>query len=257
MTEVDRLKRELKSEIAKREELQRASQTQKEKVEALHAENAILTNAKTMDENMIKRRDRKLEEFKAELSVEKQKRECLEARVQESERRREEQEQKGNEQLQRLMEEAKLASTSAAIYQTSHKQLKEEYAQRIASSHKQLRELYDKREEDLRLRDTDRRKMVKIDVVNGQMCQELEKTRKAYAEMFASQEQYRRQKDAEVEDLAKELEVLRENDRRRERDFSAEMEEMRETVGRMKWVMAVKKMADENGIHSPPPSPPG
>ncbi|KAL1297687.1 hypothetical protein AAFC00_006237 [Neodothiora populina] len=257
MAECDRLKRDLRSEVAKREELQRAAQTHKDRLESLHAENARLSNAKTMDDNMIKRRDRKIEELKNELDIERQKRESLESRVQDAERKQEEQEQHSNERLQRYLEEAKQATTSAAIYQTSHKQLREEYQQRIATSHRSLRELHDKREEDQKERARDRKKMLKIDVVNQQMSQELEKTRRAHNDLVAASERDREEKAAQVEKLLAELDTFRENDRRREHTFEQKLAEMQDTVNQMKWVMAVKKVSDENGMHSPPPSPPG
>jgi len=255
MAECDRLKRDLRSEVAKREELQRATQTHRERLEALHAENCRLSNAKTMDDSMIKRRDRKIDELKAELQVEKQKRESLESRVQDAERKQQEQEQENHEQMQRFKEEAKQASTTATIYQTSHKQLREEYQQRIATAHRSLKELYDKRDEDRREWETDRRKMVKIDVVNQQMSQELEKTRRAHNDLMLSADRDREERAAVIEHLLKEAEQLRETDRRRELDLQKKMAEMLETTNRMKWVMAVKKNTEENGLHSPPPSP--
>lgn len=257
MAECDRLKRELKSEIANREELQKAAQTHKERLESLREENSRLSNAKTMDDNMIKRRDRKIEELKAELHVEKQKRESLESRVEVAEKTQQEQEQNSNERLQRYLEEAKQASISAAIYQTSHKQLREEYQQRIATSHRSLKELYDKREEDFKEREQDRKKMVKIDVVNQQMAQELEKTRRAHNDLIAISEREREERAARVDAVLAETALYKENDQRRELEFEHKMAELQETLNHMKWVIAVKKVSDENGLHSPPPSPPG
>lgn len=255
MAECDRLKRELKSEIAKREELQRAAQHHKDRLEALHAENCRLANAKTMDDNMIKRRDRKVDELKAELQVERQKRESLETRALEAERKMEEMEQTSNDHLRRYMEEAKQATATATIYQTSHKQLREEYQQRIASLHRSLKELHDKRDEDRKDRENDRKKMVKIDVVNQQMCQELEKTRRAYNDLMTLADQDRDDKVGVIDQLLGEIEVFRENDRRRELEYQKKVAEMHEIMNQMKWVIAVKKATDEVGLQSPPPSP--
>ena len=257
MAECDRLKRELKSEVAKREELQRAAQHHNERLEALHTENCRMSNAKTMDDNMIKRRDRKIEELKAELQVEKQKRDSLESRAQEAEKKVEDMEQASNEHLQRFMEEAKQATTTATIYQTSHKQLRDEYQQRIASTHRSLRELHEKRDEDRREREKDRKKMVKIDVVNQQMRQELEKTRRAYNDLMTSSDKDRDDKASVIDGLLRDMECIRDDDQRRELEFQEQLSEMHETVNQMKWVMAVKKVSDENGLQSPPPSPPG
>lgn len=255
MAECDRLKRELKSEIAKREELQRAAQTHKERLEQVREENSILSNAKATDENMIRRRDRKIDELKIELHIERQKRESLESRVVFAETRQQEQEQTSNERLQRYLEEAKQATTSAAIYQTSHRQLREEYQQRIASSHRTLRELHQQREEDLKEREDDLKKIVKIDVVNQQMAQELEKTRRAHNDLIAATERERQKISSQIDDMLEETAVYKENERRRELEHVQRMDELREVANHMKWVMANQKTADERMLHSPPPSP--
>lgn len=257
MAECDRLKRDLRSEVAKREELQRAAQTHKDRLDVMREENAIMSNAKTMDDNMIKRRDRKIEELKAELQIEKQKRESLESRTLEAEQKVEDMGQQNNEQMQRYMEEAKQATTTAIIFQQSHKQLREEYAQRIATSHRSLRELHDKREEDRRERDRDRKKMAKIDVVNQQMYSELEKTRRAHNDMVAQSDRDREEKAHLIDSLLAEVEGFREAEQRRELDYESQVAQLHETMNQMKWVMAVKKVSDEKGLHSPPPSPPG
>ncbi|KAG9887124.1 hypothetical protein KCU94_g16847, partial [Aureobasidium melanogenum] len=167
MAENDRLKREIKAEAAKREELQRTANAQKPRLEALQAENARLSHCKAVDESVIKRRDRKIEDLKAELDIERQKRESLEHRVEEAERKMGEYQEHSNKEVQQAVEEAKHATTHASILETSHRQLSSEYRQRIAAANKQLRELSDDREED-------RKRLIKLDVVNHQMRQESE-----------------------------------------------------------------------------------
>lgn len=257
MADCDRLKRDLRAEVAKREELQRSAQTHKERLEVLRAENDRLSNAKTMDDNMIKRRERKIEELKSELQVERQKRDSLESRAQDAEKKQEEMEHQSNEQLQRYLEEAKQATTSATIYQTSHKQLREEYAQRIATTHKSLKELNEKLDEGRKERDRDRKKLVRIDVVNNQMSQELEKMRRAHNDLVLASDQDSAEKNAIINDLMSQMDALREDDRMREVEYEEKVAELQETMDQMKWVMAIKKLADEKGVHSPPPSPPG
>ncbi|KAI4754983.1 hypothetical protein E4T52_13740 [Aureobasidium sp. EXF-3400] len=249
MAENDKLKREIKAEAAKREELQRTANAQKPRLEALQAENARLSHCKAVDESVIKRRDRKIEDLKAELDVERQKRESLENRALEAERKMGEYQEHSNKEVQLAIEEAKHATTHASILETSHRQLSSEYRQRIAAASKQLRELNDDREED-------RKRLIKLDVVNHQMRQESEKARKLYNELLASSERYRQAKDSEVESVVGDVKELKAGINHREVVLESTLEEMHEVLNRMKWTMNMHKVNSENGVTSPPPSPP-
>ncbi|KAI4719475.1 hypothetical protein E4T48_04293 [Aureobasidium sp. EXF-10727] len=249
MAENDRLKREIKAEAAKREELQRTSNAQKPRLEALQAENARLSHCKAVDESVIKRRDRKIEDLKAELDIERQKRESLEHRVQEAERKMGEYQEHSNKEVQQAVEEAKHATTHASILETSHRQLSSEYRQRIAAANKQLRELSDDREED-------RKRLTKLDVVNHHMRQESEKARKLYNELLAASDKYREEKDSEVDLVLGDVKQLKGGINHREVKLERTLEEMQEVTNRMKWLMNMHKVNSENGVNSPPPSPP-
>ncbi|KAK6002648.1 hypothetical protein QM012_001398 [Aureobasidium pullulans] len=249
MAENDRLKREIKAEAAKREELQRTANAQKPRLEALQAENARLSHCKAVDESVIKRRDRKIEDLKAELDIERQKRESLEHRVQEAERKMGEYQEHSNKEVQQAVEEAKHATTHASILETSHRQLSSEYRQRIAAANKQLRELNDDREED-------RKRLIKLDVVNHQMRQESEKARKLYSELLTASDKYKAEKDSEVDLVLGDVKALKGGILHRELELERTLEEMHEVMNRMKWLMNMQKVNSENGLNSPPPSPP-
>ncbi|KAH0266757.1 hypothetical protein KCU91_g10550, partial [Aureobasidium melanogenum] len=249
MAENDRLKREIKAEAAKREELQRTANAQKPRLEALQAENARLSHCKAVDESVIKRRDRKIEDLKAELDIERQKRESLEHRVQEAERKMGEYQEHSNKEVQQAVEEAKHATTHASILETSHRQLSSEYRQRIAAANKQLRELSDDREED-------RKRLIKLDVVNHQMRQESEKARKLYHELVTASDKYKAEKDSEVDLVLGDVKALKGGISHRELELETTLQEMHKVMNRMKWLMNMQKVNSENGVNSPPPSPP-
>ncbi|KAH0335227.1 hypothetical protein KCU81_g9106, partial [Aureobasidium melanogenum] len=249
MAENDRLKREIKAEAAKREELQRTANAQKPRLEAFQAENARLSHCKAVDESVIKRRDRKIEDLKAELDIERQKRESLEHRVQEAERKMGEYQEHSNKEVQQAVEEAKHATTHASILETSHRQLSSEYRQRIAAANKQLRELSDDREED-------RKRLIKLDVVNHQMRQESEKARKLYHELVTASDKYKAEKDSEVDLVLGDVKALKGGISHRELELETTLQEMHEVMNRMKWLMNMQKVNSENGVNSPPPSPP-
>lgn len=249
MAENDRLRREMKAEITKREELQRAVQTQKPQMESLRAENARLSNIKSMDDSIIVRRDRKIVELKAELEVERKKRESYERRAQEAERNRDEREEHSKQEIQAAVEQAKHASTHATILETSHRQLSAEYRQRIATINKTVRALQEDKE-------ADKRRLAKLDVVTNQMRQELERMRKLYAELLAVAGKFQDSKEAEIDELKSELEELKQNGSAAENLNEHLRQDMEKIMGQMKWLMAVKKVMTEDCIASPPPSPP-
>ena len=248
MAENDRLRREIRSEIAKREELQRSVQTQKPKLESLQAENSRLTNIKTMDDSVIMRRDRKIEELKNELEVERKKREALEGRAEEAERQRDQYEEHSNKELQAANEQAKHATAHADILQTSHKQLSTEYRQRTATIHKALRDLNEDKEED-------RKKLAKLDVVTNQMRQESEKMRKVYGELLDVWERFDEEKTSQLEGLEDDVRRLKANAAEKETDNLHLWQEMQEAMGRMRWVMGLETLKKAGSIDSPPPSP--
>lgn len=249
MAENDRLRREMRAEITKREELQRSMQNQRPKLEGLQTENSRLSNAKAMDDNIIKRRDRKIEELRTELSIERRKRETFQQQAQEAERRRENHEEDTNEKLQQAAEEAKHAMTHASILETSHKQLAAEYRQRTATINKTLKHLLDDKAENVK-------KLAKLDIVTDQMRQESERLRKIHSDMLAVWEKFEGDKHDDVETLMNDLRQLKDKDSERERWNQRLWDDMRDVMGQMKWIMTLKKHANENGIASPPPSPP-
>jgi len=247
MSENDRLKREIRIEITKREELHRSLQTQRPALESLQAENARLTNIKSMDDNIIARRDRKIAELKAELDVERTKRVAADQRAAEAEKTTQEGEESRGREIQAAVEEAKHASVHAEILRTSHQQLSREYRQRIATTTKSLRELNEDKEED-------RKRLAKLDVVNGMMKKEAERMRRLFADMSALVAKMEEEQRNKVEELESECKRIRDEARRGERENREVKSQMVEVVGRMRWVMQLEKNA-VGRIDSPPPSP--
>lgn len=248
MAENDRLKREIRAEIAKREELQRNLQTQKPQLDILKAENSRLANIKAIDDNIVARRDRKIQELKAELEVERQKRESYENRAQEAEQQRDEHMDASKKELQTASEEAKHASAHASILQTSHAQLSKEYRQRIATTTKDLRDLAEAREED-------RRRLAKLDVVTDQMRLESERMRKVNAELLTVWRRFENETTTQVEELEDDARRLKENAAERDRSNRELYEQMQDVMGQMKWVMRIDQLQNDGLMASPPPSP--
>ncbi|KAF2225424.1 hypothetical protein BDZ85DRAFT_257480, partial [Elsinoe ampelina] len=246
MAENDRLRREIKAEITKREELARAVATAKPKLEKLETENARLVNIKGMDDAVIKRRERKIEELKAELDSEKARREDAEKRAADSEKERDEVVESLRKDLAVTREEARHSAVHAEILQTSHVQLAKEYRQRIAGLHKGLRDLEGQKEED-------RKRLARLDVVGGQMRGEVERMRRMHAELLNVWHKFETSKNLEVEGIQEGARKLSVGIDEKEKEKVKLAEDMVEVMGRMKWVLNLDSL--QRGAHSPPLSP--
>lgn len=227
MAENDRLKRELNEQVVKAEELQRSMQMYKPKIEALQAENDNLSHARGVDSALISRRDRKIDELKADLAQERQRREAIEQRSRTLERERDEAVEEKNRDIQTLTESTKHATLHAQILETSHKQLSAEYRARLDASRKDLDAL---REE----RDENRSRLAKLDVVSEQMRQELERSKKLQSEMVSVWEDYQHTSRNTLDSM----EARSEREYERTRNLN---EEMAQVVDEMRWLMGVKK----------------
>ncbi|PSK42149.1 hypothetical protein B9Z65_4063 [Elsinoe australis] len=248
MAENDRLRREIKAEITKREELGRAVSTAKPKLEKLEAENARLVNIKGMDDGIIRRRERKIEEMRVELEVERKKREEAERRANDAERERDETAEVGRKELAMVREEARHASVHAEILQTSHGQLAKEYRQRIAGLNKSLRDLEGQKEED-------RKRLARLDVVAGQMRGETERMKKMHSDLIGVWQKFESAKNLEVESIEDGARKMSVGLAEKEEETLKLAEDMVEVMGRMKWVINLDSL--EKGAHSPPLSPEG
>lgn len=237
MTDNDRLKRELKEQIIKGEELQRSLQVTKPRIDALQAENDNLTHARGVDNALLARRDRMIAELKADLQGERKRRELFETRSQVLETERDEAVEKKRRELQNLMESEKHATTHAAILETSHKQLSTTYKTRLDSTRKEVVALREHREEQ-------EARLGRLDVVSEQMRQELERTRKVQGEMLGKWSELKTALTERIESA--EMESKEEEERTRK--LSVEMDQV---VKQMKWVMGLGKVRgiDGSGDH--------
>jgi chromosome segregation ATPase len=231
MTENDKLKREINEQRIKCQELEKSLQTYKPQIEALRQENDNLSHARDVDSGLISRRDRKIEELKAELAGEKQRREKAEMLARQREREKEDSEEQSKREMQQMMESTKHATVHAEIMEKTHRQLSAEYRARAQASRTDLEQLKDGREQD-------RQKLARLDVVSEQMRQESERSRKLNAEIVEKWEALKTMNDERLKGMEDETE--RENDKTRK--LSMEMDRV---VNEMRWVMGVKKNVKE------------
>ena len=227
MTENDKLKRELQSALLKSQELERSLTTLRPQMDLLHTENENLKHSSTVDSGLLSRRDRKIEELRADNSLKTQRMETAERLVRQQQQQMEELQEQQSRDHQSMLEETKHATLHAEILETSHKQLSAEYRARREAWERDLAHLHQER-------DDDRVRMARLDVVHEQMRQENERARKVQAEMMASWEKL----EAAMHSTLEEEEQVNEKARKK----SVEMDEV---VKQMRWLMGVQKTTQE------------
>ena len=230
MSENDKLKRDFNAQITKCADLEKSLQTYKPQIEALRQENDNLSHARGVDSSLISRRDRKIEELREELRVERGRREKAETLARTREREKEAIEEEARREVGELRERERHATVHAEILETSHRQLQAEYRARAEAWRKDIEAINEQREQD-------RQRLARLDVVAEQMRQELERSRKCNADVVESWEGLREANGAKMAGM--EEETRRENER--VRVLSGEMKRV---VHEMRWVMGIKNVRE-------------
>lgn len=228
MAENDRLKKELELHLLRSQELERSLQTMRPQLEVLRTENDNLNHANSMDEAVLARRDRKIEQLKEEVAAERKRREATEALSRRYERQNDDLQEKARREVQQAQEEAKHATTHATILEQSHKQLSTEYRQRADRFRKEVVELQTQRQ-------SDNAKFARLEVVGEQMACELERARKLQGEYAERWEEYQTATEAWKESLGS----VAEQENERTRKLSQDMETV---TNKMKWVMNLERV---------------
>lgn len=223
MAENDKLKRELELHSLRVQELEKNAQTYRPQIDALKEKVDSLSHASTMDSSLISRRDRRIDELKADNVQLKDDRESLQRRLRDAEKERDEVYEQSNRDLQTLTESTKHATLHAEILETSHKQLSAEYRARREAWEHDLNSLHEERDEQ-------RTKLARLEVVSEQMRSENERTRKVQAELAG--------RWVEWEEAMRETRVHAED---AEAVVRKKSEEMEKVVNEMRWVMGVRE----------------
>ncbi|KAK3073927.1 mother-specific HO expression [Teratosphaeriaceae sp. CCFEE 6253] len=225
MAENDKLKRELELTNLRAQELEKSLSMCRPQMEALKQENQNMIHARSVDSSLLGRRDRKIEDLKADNVAKTERVLNAEGLVRQLQREVEEVRGEFERREQGMLEQTKHATVHAEILETSHKQLSAEYRVRREAWEKDLADVQERREHD-------RQRMAKLDVVYEQMRQENERTRKVQAELTQRWDEM----EAAIQSTLVEGDEVNE----RARNKSVEMERV---VDQMRWVMGVQKSA--------------
>ncbi|TKA31796.1 hypothetical protein B0A50_01875 [Salinomyces thailandicus] len=228
MAENDRLKRDLDIAVMRSQDLEKNLATLRPQMDALQAENDNLSHSSTVDTSILARKERRIEELKADNVAKTERMASAEALVRQQQRQTEELQEQQSRDHQNMLDQTKHATLHAEILETSHKQLSAEYRARREAWERDLDTLH-------RERDDDRARMARLDVVCEQMRQENERTRKVQTEMMAKWE--------DMEDAMHSTLDQGEQVHEKARKKSVEMDQV---VNEMRWLMGVQKVAAES-----------
>lgn len=237
MAENDKLKRELKEQQTKADELQQRVQMCQPRIQALEAENGNLSHARDVDQTLLARRDRQNADLKEELENERQRRQGLATRARELQSERDEAVESKGREVQDLTHQTKHATNHAEILEQSFRQMKESMQARIDGANRDLDQIRVQAKED-------RERLAKLDVVTDQMRQELERSRKINSDLLTTWEGMRDAYKKSTAAMHKETTVETEKARK----LSMEMDQV---VNQMRWVMNIKNNTELDGSKQP------
>ncbi|KXT06203.1 hypothetical protein AC578_1394 [Pseudocercospora eumusae] len=235
MSDNDRLKRELREQITRAEELQRNMEMYKPRIEALESENENLSHARSVDHALLGRRDRQLADAREELAAEKERREKTEQLAQKLSGERDSAIHDKDREVSEHKERRLQVENENDVLKTTIRQTKKMYESRVsAQKHRIEKELEPEVKRLQKVLEEDKATLLKLDVVHEQQHQEIERGKALQAEMVAKWEEISRAREERLQ-----LEI---NENREETEKSRKLSvEMDKVVNDMRWVMNVKR----------------
>lgn len=226
MGENDRLQREMALACAKYDEELKRSESARSALESVRASNQNLLSMHETDKSLLARKERKIEELKAELESERSKREHAEAETKESRMERDSTVQKLMKENLEEKEQAKRSSTQYDILSKSWKSQEERYDRQIQKLKGSVKTLQDEQAED-------KQKLARLDVIMEQLKQEGEKTNKAKESLAREFEAYKREQEEGIKGM-------RERAERNEEANEKILTDVNTVLGEMKYVVNLK-----------------
>ncbi|KAL3449022.1 hypothetical protein BJX65DRAFT_273918 [Aspergillus insuetus] len=228
--DIARLTRECSLYRSRAEETQRINEAFKTQVQNLTDRLQNFEHSHEMNLHSLSRKEKKIEELRAEIQAERERRQRAED---EKEKFRQLMDEAQDDFHQKSAELTEIANHSRTQYDVLAKAGQRERAD-------QQRRLQGIREEFIVLREKHEQtnsQIDRLDSIMAQKDQELELARANFENFSKKYETYKRTHDEEVRSL---IEASQQGEAR----FSASLATLKETEGRMKWVMQVKREVD-------------
>ncbi|KAL8712415.1 MAG: hypothetical protein Q9220_003263 [cf. Caloplaca sp. 1 TL-2023] len=227
MAENDRLRREKNLVDVRWEEEIKRSESARSAMEGLKSTNENLTTIHESGKSMLAKRERKLEEMKSELELERQKRERAEAETRETRRERDDAVESLRKDLQIAREQAKRATTQYDVMSRSFKSLEENYSRQTRKLKVEMKSLG----EDVA---ADQQKMVSLHTVLEHFRSASERSHKVNDQLQQTFDTYKSTAEQELKGIR---EAARHNDQRNDQM----QHQMQDTMNQMRYVMNVQQ----------------
>jgi chromosome segregation ATPase len=243
-SENDRLRRELKAEkLAREEEAKRVSaansKAEDSRADFQHLQVLADTNARA-----IERKDRKLEELKATLDAEVNRRKVAEQRADEAMKMLGDTRSETQKQLAQAYEMKHMADTHLETARDGFKRITESYEKKLKYISDELHELRRQRIEDAD-------KIKRQAIISDQLQHEMSRTSRTETNLSHMMDAYKEEHRKEMDRLIREAEKMRSSLPDKEREAEQLVESMKETRDKMRWVMT--QHGRQNGVQEVPP----
>ncbi|KAH6638450.1 hypothetical protein C7974DRAFT_306861 [Boeremia exigua] len=229
-SENDRLRRELRAEKLAREDEATRISAAKTKAEDSRAELQHLQLLTETNARAIERKDRKLEEMKAQLDAEIHRRKSAEQRAEEALKMLGDTRSETQRQLATAYESKHMADTQLETARDGFKRMTEGYEKKIKHISESMNELRKQRLED-------RDKIKRQAVVSDQLHHELSRNARSEGALTNLMEEYRKEHRMEMDHLVQEAHKLKAALPAKEREADRLVQSLEETRDKMKWVM--------------------
>lgn len=232
MGENDRLQREKTLAIVKFEEEVKRGESARSALEGLQVSNETLSSIHESDKTQMSKKDRKIELLRADLHVEKLRREKAEKETRESRREREEVVEGLRRGAAEDREEARRSTAQYEILASSWRTLEDRYERQTQKLKADLNELRTEI-------DGDKRKMTELEIVIEQLTHELAKVAQVKDKLLTGFQAYKKEQESGLQEIQQKAE-------RNNSANEALHEQMSGVLGQMKHVVNVKRDSREN-----------
>lgn len=234
--EIARLKRECSVYRARAEETQRMNEVFKTQVQNMTDQLRNLELANEMNRNSIQRKDNKIEGLKAELQGEKNRRQQAEGETSRTHQEMTDRRDEFDHKTAELTDIANHARTQYDVLAQSSQRDRADLQRRfqvIRSDIASLKDISGKK--DVRLE--------RLDTIMAQKNREIDNSRESFDKLFGDYTAYKQAHDDEVRGMV-------ERGRHHDERLDAALASLKETEGRMRWVMqqdAIQRHKTERG----------
>ena len=226
MGDNDRLQREKKLATVKLEEEVKRSESARSALEGLQMSNTNLVSIHEADKGFLAKKDRRIEELRADLEAERSRRERAERETRESRRERDEMVEKLRREVAEDKEQAKRSNSQYEVLSKSWRSMEEKYERQAQKLKNDLRDLQTEI-------DSDRQKLAQLEVIMEQLRQEGDKTRKAKDKLSSDFQEYKAEQESEVQGIRQRAE-------QNESTHDRTLRQMEALLGQMKYVVNLK-----------------